>query len=114
MSCPMDYSLCDQTVTLYRRRGEEITRQVVENAHYVYEVRQVTDHLGTRQETAFLLVMPGEVALQPGDRVYDGIGPEIVDWNSFVPVAVPGLSQVAYVRVWRWQGKACHTTAGRK
>lgn len=114
MICPMDYSLCDQTVTLYRRRGENITRQVVENAHYAYERRQVTDQYGTREETAFLLVIPGEVELQPGDRVYDGIGPEIVDWDGFTPVAVEGLSQAEYVRVWRWQGKACHTTAGRK
>ncbi len=36
MMCPLDYSLCCQTVTLYRRRGEEIFRQVVDSASYSY------------------------------------------------------------------------------
>ena len=28
----MDYSLCDQTVTVYRNRGGEVTREVFQNA----------------------------------------------------------------------------------
>lgn len=114
MSCPFDYSLCDQTVTLYRRRGQEISRQVVKNAHFSYQAQQVTDQFGTRQETAFELIVPGEIDLQPGDRVYDGIGPETVDWNSFLPVTVAGLAQVQYVKPCFWQGEVCHTVAGRK
>lgn len=109
-----DYSLCDQTVTLYRRRGDAVTRQVVENALFSYTVQQVQDHLGTRQETKFELIIPGDAGLQPGDRVYEGIGPETVDWDSFLPVSVPGLAEVAYVQLCRWQNLFCHTRAGRK
>ena len=109
-----DYGLCDQTVTLYRRRGGSISRQVVDNACYSYQVRQVTDQLGTRQETVFKLIIPGDAELQPGDRVMAGIGPEQVDWNSFLPVTVPGLGQVAYVSPCYWQGVIFHTEAGRK
>lgn len=114
MSCPLDYSLCNQTVTLYRRRGDTVTRQVVENAYYAYRLRQVSDQLGTRQETAFQLIIPGLADVQPGDRVYDGIGPETVDWHSFVPVCVAGLAQVEYAQPCYWQGAVCHTQAGRR
>lgn len=116
MSCPLDYSLCDQTVTLYRYRDGAVERQVAENAWYSYQTAQVTDALGTRQETAFQLILPGDAALLPGDRVYDGIGPEITEreWAGFLPVCTPGLSQVQYVKPCYWQGQLCHTEAGRK
>ena len=114
MNCPLDYSLCDQTVTLYRRRGEVIFRQVVENALYRHTLRQVSDQLGTRLEGLFTLIIPGDAQLQPGDRVMAGVGPETVDWSSFVPSAVAGLCQVAYVTPRCWQGEICHTEAGRK
>lgn len=114
MNCPLDYSLCCQTVTLYCRRGQEIARQVVDSACYSYRTRQVTDELGTRQETLFELILPGDWDLHPGDRVYDGIGPEIVDWRHFVPVSIPGLAQVQFVQPCFWDGAVCHTRAGRK
>lgn len=116
MMCPLDYSLCCQTVTLYRRRGEEIFRQVVDSASYSYQTRQVTDALGTRQETLFELILPGDWELRPGDRVFDGVGPEVTgeNWKEFTPVCVAGLSQVQYVQRCCWQGTPCHILAGRK
>lgn len=116
MSCPLDYSLCDQTVTLYRLEKGVVCRQVVENAFYEWRLEQVTDAMGTRQETKFSLILPGEHTVLPGDRVYGGIGPEISarEWTSFLPVCVPGLSQVQYVRPCYWQGIVCHIEAGRK
>ena len=63
----------------------------------------------------FLLIQPGESQLvQPGDRVMAGIGPETVDWATFLPANIPTLSQVAYATAWYWEGKHCHTEAGRK
>lgn len=114
MNCPLDYGLCNQTVTLYRRRGDTVSRQVVEGASFLYGAEQAADHLGTRRETPFQLIIPGDAQLQPGDRVYDGIGPEEVDWDTFLPVTVPGLVEAEYVEEHRWQGDICHTRAGRR
>ena len=114
MNCLADYGLCDQTVTLYRRRGDGVTRQVVDNACFSYTLQQVTDPRGTRQETMFTLIIPGDARLQPGDRVFDGIGPEDVDWDTFLPVSVPGLAQVEYAQLCNQPGLACHTRAGRR
>ena len=112
----LDYSLCNQTVTLYGLRGDQVIRQVVDNAHYTWQVHQVTDEMGTRQETKFCLIVPGSVNLLPGDRIYDGIGPQIdpAQWSLFIPVLVPGLSQAAYVCPYRFRGEICHTEAGRR
>lgn len=116
MNCPLDYSLCDQTVTLYRYRDGNVHRQVVDNAWYSYQTEQVTDEQGSRRETLFWLIIPGDADLLPGDRVYDGIGPDITQakWPGFLPVCVAGLSQVQYVKPCFWQGQLCHTEAGRK
>ncbi len=116
MSCPLDYSLCNQTVTLYRLENGKVTRQVLENVWYQWRVEQVTDALGTRQETKFSLILPGRHHLLPGDRVYDGIGPQITarQWPEFLPVCVTGLSQVQYVKPCYWQNQICHIEAGRR
>ena len=111
----MDYPFCDRTVTVYRLDRGQVQRLVVENCYYFWEQKQVTDLYGTRQDTKFLLVMPGSCQrVFVGDRIYDGIGPEEVDWREFIPVNVPGLSQAAYVRPCWWGGTVCHVEAGRK
>ena len=114
MSCPLDYSLCNQTVTLYRMEKGIVRRQVVENAWYQWRLEQVTDELGTRQETRFSLILPGQQAILPGDRVFDGIGPLVTpeQWPGFLPVSVTGLSQVKFVKPCYWQGQLCHTESG--
>ncbi len=116
MSCPLDYSLCDRTVTLYRCRNGTVTRRVEHNAWYDYQTVQLTDELGNRQERQFQLIIPGNADLLPGDRVYDGVGPAVTQaqWADFLPVCTPGLSQVQYVKPCYWQGTVCHTEAGRK
>ena len=105
--------LCRQVVTLYRSQEQGITRHVVEGCFYNYEDAVTQDVPGGRLERKFLLVIPGDVAVFPGDRVYDGIGPEDVDWDSFLPVCVPGLSIAQYVHRYSWGGLD-HTEAGRK
>lgn len=117
MECPIDYSLCDRVVTVYRKEKGVIQRLVVEGCYYVWQQVQRTDVLGTRQETLFLLVMPGSCQrVFVGDRIYDGVGPEVdtIVWQDFIPVKVPGLSEVAYVRPSWWGGEVCHVEAGRK
>ena len=111
----MDYSLCCQTVTVYRMEKGQLQRRVLEGCHYEYEDHLVQDVPGGRLERRFLLIVPGtEQRVFLGDRIYDGIGPEGVDWCAFLPVNVPGLSQVAYVRPCWWGSEVCHIEAGRK
>ena len=115
--CPLDYSLCDRTVTVYRRQGEQIIRQVVENCYLSRQETQTASLSGRRETQAFLLIVPGKVQrVFPGDRVYDGVGPEVslADWSGFLPVKIPGLCQVSYVQPCYWAGEICHVEAGRK
>ena len=103
--------LCCQTVTLYSYRPEGIHRQVVTGCFYHWQQEQTGDGL---ENTRFLLILPAGVTVGIGDRVYDGIGPEEVVWEQFLPVRVPGLSQVAYVTPYYMDGRLHHTEAGRK
>ena len=114
---PVDYSFCDRTVTIYRMEQGQVRRLVVENCYYNYQDVLRDGVSGRRLERLFLLIMPGQCQeVFPGDLIYDGIGPESEDinWAKFLPAAVPGLSQAAYVRPWHWDGKIAHVEAGRK
>lgn len=114
MECPLDYSLCRQTVTVYRLRDGEVERTVVENAWLDMRTEQETDVSGKQHSVKLSLILPGRTALFPGDRVYAGVGPEVTagQWQSFVPVLVPGLGELQYVRPCFWEGQQCHVEAG--
>ncbi len=116
MQCPLDYSLCNQTVTVYSLQNGAVRRQVIENAWYQFWESEKLDHTGKQRETGCLLVIPGGAELRPGDRIYPGVGPQITqkEWTGFLPVHIPGLAQVAYVKPCYWQGQLCHIEAGRK
>ena len=104
------YPLCNQTVTRYRKVGDAVERRVLNGCFYRY-----SDHADEEQFLRkFLLICPGAEAIRPGDRVFDGIGPEQVQWETFLPVNVPGLSEAAYAAPWHWQGEIAHWEAGRK
>lgn len=114
---PFDYSLCCQTVTVYRSTPTGIVRTVLPECLLQWQEEERFDLTGRRRERKFLLVQPGEEQLVfAGDRVYDGIGPKAneVDWDVFVPELVAGLGQVEYAAPYAWQGVFCHTEAGRK
>lgn len=117
MESPVEYGLFEQTVTIYQLRQNQVIRTVAEGAYLQMETVQTCDTQGHRQETKFLLILPGEgVSLSPGDRVYDGMGPEISpeQWSRFIPALVPKLGQIQYVKPCYWQGVLCHTEAGRR
>ena len=111
---PLDYGLCDQTVTVYRKTGEEILRKVAEHCHLSCKYRTATEHYGKSMEKKFLLIIPGDLPLRPGDRIYAGIGPEVADWHSFVPAAVPMLYEVSVARPCFWEGEIAHWEAGNR
>ena len=112
---PLDYSLCQQTVTVYRRKADSIEKQVVEKCYFRLERREERDALGCRREKAFLLIMPGEnQRVFAGDRVMEGIGPDISteQWQRFIPALVEGLAEVSYATPYCWEGTVCHVEAG--
>lgn len=115
--CPLDYTLCDKTVTIYQRKGDQILRQVVDKCYFLWKQTRSVDTLGCSTETTFQLIMPGAIQrVFPGDRVLEGIGPEISlqQWSGFIPAKVTGLVEVAYAKCCYWDGEICHVEAGRK
>ena len=115
--CPVDYRLCNQTVTVYHWDGKNAyTRKVFENAFLDFKKVQNVDKTGSAEVNSFLLVIPGdEVPVAVGDKVILGEGPEIntrEDWAGFIPAKVPGLVVVKYVDPKYWHGTVVHTEAG--
>lgn len=106
----MDYSLCNQTVTVYSVRDGAVHRQVIENAFFsAEEGYSQKDRAPVRN---FLLIVPGpQVRVCVADRVFPGIGPKDIDWDTFLPANVPGLVEVGRTRHYRANGKICHVEA---
>jgi len=114
MHCPVDYSLCRQAVTVYRKGKDTVLRQVVQGCYFEHRVKHTPALPGVTQEKNFLLIMPGDTQrVFPGDRVLPGVGPVVTDWEHFIPETVEGLVEVAYAAPCYWENKLCHVEAGR-
>lgn len=98
--------LC-RPVTVYRRQGQQVLRWVC-RGYYQWQDHRQADTF----QRKFLFIGPGTQPLCPGDRIFDGIGPEQVCWETFLPVSVEGLSEAAYASCYRW-GDHTHWEAGR-
>ena len=109
--------MCCQTVTVYRKTPDGVICTELSGCYIRWQEEVDYDRLGRQTQRKFLLIQPGECQLVfPGDRVLEGVGPEITlaDWPSFIPEVVEGLGEVAYATAYIWQGKFYHTEAGRK
>lgn len=115
-TCPIDYRLCVQTVTVYRKEGDKYIRKVHDKAFLDRKKTQTVDKTGSKEANSFLLIIPGtEQAVFPGDKVFDGIGPEIFDretWAAFIPAKDPNVVVVSYADPKKWAGQIVHTEAG--
>lgn len=111
---PFDYSLCDQTVTVYRKEAETVSRWVAENACLSAKCAMPREIYGKSLEKTFQLIIPGDFPLRPGDRIYRGIGPEAPNWQSFIPALIPELYEVSFVRPCCWNGEVTHWEAGNR
>lgn len=111
---PVDYSKCNQTVTVYHQNADKsVKRTVYPNAFLDFRKNQNINKTGSTETNSFLLVIPGEsVALYNGDKAYLGIGPETITWASFIPASVAGLVVIKYVDPKYWSGAQCHVEAG--
>ena len=115
---PVDYRLCNQTVTIYHwDGGAGYTRKVIEKGAFL-DIKKIqnVDKTGSSEANGFLLVIPGSVVpVAVGDKVILGEGPEVATreaWASFIPSKVPGLEVVKYVDPKYWRGSVVHTEAG--
>ena len=115
-TCPVDYRMCNQTVTVYHKDGDTYTRTVYERAFLDFKKTQTVDKTGSTEANSFLLVVPGDTqAVFIGDKVMMGVGPEISTrdtWAAFIPSKVRGLVVVSYADPKYWNGKIVHTEAG--
>lgn len=105
----MDYSLCRQTVTLYRRTDAGVLRQVISGCYLQSTCAASYDAVGRQLKKPFLLVIPGACTVQVDDLVCEGIGPEVACWEQLVPANEERLLPVQYVKHY-----GCHTEAGCK
>lgn len=115
---PVDYRLCNQTVTLYHWDSKEaITRRVIKKGAFLdFKKVQDVSKTGSGEVNSFLLVIPcSESPVAVGDKVLLGEGPEITapeEWRSLIPATVPGLAVVKYVDPKYWKGRMVHVEAG--
>lgn len=128
-TCPVDYQMCKQTVTVYHKDGDTITRTVhSKNAFFDFKKTHNVDKTGSREVNSFLLVIPcserpvvaeGKILyVQPvfeGDKVMCGEGPKVTtpeEWAAFIPAKVPGLVVVKYADPKYWRDRMIHVEAG--
>lgn len=113
---PVDYSKCNQTVTVYHADNATYTKQVFTHAFLDFKKTQNVDKTGSSEVNSFLLVIPCDS--QPvfiGDKVLLGEGLDVTtaaEWREFIPAKVPGLVTVKYVDPKYWQGRMVHVEAG--
>lgn len=114
--CPIDYRMCRQTVTVYHKEGEKITRVVHEHAFLDFRKNLTVDKTGSQESNSFLLVIPGaEQMIFVGDKVMLGEGPVIDtrdEWAKLIPATMPGVVVVKYVDPKYWGEQMVHVEAG--
>ena len=114
---PIDYRLCNQTVTIYHWDGKGIyTQQTIHNAFLDFKKNQSIDKTGSKEVNSFLLIIPTDkVIVYPKDKVLQGEGQEVATreaWSKLIPETTPGLVVVRYIDPKYYQGRMVHLEAG--
>ena len=100
---PLNYSLCTQTVTIYRKNKDSIIRQVLSGCGYFPKTVLETEDIGRRKRRDFLLIVPGDREIFPDDRVLPGEGPVFTRWAELYDAPVIGS-----VKTFFWKDAVCH------
>ncbi len=115
---PLNYALCNQTVTVYRANfdGEfSCTKTVYDKKAFLdFKKVQNVDKTGSKESNSFLLVIRGDADLKPKDKVLLGVGENITtreEWTKFIPSNRAGLVVVETVDPKYYNGKICHVEA---
>ena len=96
----------ETTLTIYRKVGDRVVRRVVEGCFLTVKQRW-------QQVPQIFMVVPGEHQMVfPGDRILQGIGGTVEDWEGFIPSLVPGLLIPTYAKAFYLDGQHHHTEAG--
>ena len=116
-SSPVDYSHCDQTVTVYHwDGGTTYTTKVIEGVSLDHRKGLNVGKTGSKDAYSFLLIIPGsEIPVAIGDKVIAGVGEEITtreQWAALIPAKVPELCVVNWVDPKYWRGSVVHVEAG--
>ena len=98
----LDPALCDREVSVYHREG--LTRRLLGGVHFVRTQVLKTELGRSEAGSEFLLVIPGEDPIAPGDLVVEGQGPETL--TRATPAA-----RVRTVKKCFLLGKVSHTEA---
>ena len=114
---PVDYRLCNQTVTVYHREGDgQYTRTVYPRAFLDFKKVRNVDKTGSSEASSFLLIIPGDrQTVVPGDKILLGEGGPVTtreEWANLIPSKVPGLVVAKYTDVKYWGTQIVHTEAG--
>lgn len=109
-----DYSLCRQTVTVYHKDGENVTRSMFDRAYFDFQEEQTVDERGSAEKNTFLLVIPGsECPCAVGDKIMLGIGEDVPAdvktwWRELIPTKRQDLVIVRKVSPKFWDGEIVH------
>ncbi len=103
MISPLSYSLCTQTVTVYRKDKGGVTRLVLPGCGYFPKAVMDTEDTGHRRRTDFLLIVPGDREILPDDRVLPGEGPVFTRWSELYNAPILGS-----VKTFTWGNDVCH------
>lgn len=113
----IDYSLCNQAVTIYRFDGDDVTYTHYPKAYFEYVDKGELERTGESGKTEHLIVIPGnEIECKPGDKVYLGEGEEpqygatsaAKWWREFIPAKVDNLAVIRSVSPRYWRGEIVH------
>ncbi len=130
-----DYSLCNQTVTVYNRytaaTGNTVKKVLVPRAFFDFKGNYNRDKQGLNVSNSFLLVIPelpanpgfafddspdspGTYTLKQGTKVMLGDGPDITDeqWREYIPAKYRNLVIVKTVDPKYYNGVITHVEAG--
>ena len=98
----LDPALFDREVTVYHREG--LTRRLLEKVYFM-QTQSLDTKLGRAEESGeFLLVIPGDDPIAPGDLVVAGEGPEVIARDT-------QTATVRSVRKCYFMGKVSHVEA---
>lgn len=114
---PLNYSLCNQTVTVYRvdnTDGFKCTKKVYKHAFLDFKKAVSVDKTGSRETNSFLLVIKGNADLKPKDKVLLGVGADITtreEWAKFIPSTQANLVVIEAVDPKYYNNEICHVEA---